>query len=78
MKRILFTRDSPTAHSEAGLIVPGVNEIADDALAARLLEAGRATGDYLPVDDVGLEIQNDAAEPREGPPPRRIRKERGE
>lgn len=77
MKRIFFTRDTPTAHIEAGLLVPGVNEIADEALAERLLEAGRATGDYLPVDDAVPDVQNDA-EPREGQHPRRIRKEKGE
>jgi len=77
MKRILYTRDWPTAHPEAGILAPGLNEIADDALAGRLLEAGRATGDYLPVVEAGLVIENDA-EPREEPHPRRIRKEKGE
>jgi len=66
MKRIVFTGTSPTAHPDAGILKPGVNEIVDDALADRLLEAGRATGDFKLAE--------------EEPPsaPRRGRKEREE
>ena len=51
MKRIVFTGTFPTAHPDAGILKPGVNEIVDDALAGRLLEAGRASGDFKPVEE---------------------------
>ncbi len=73
MKRILFTRQIPTAHPEAGILKPGPNEIADDVLAERLLEAGRTTGDYLPMDG-GPEAGH--GDRTEGMPARRARKEK--
>ena len=78
MRRILYTGRWPTAHPEAGVLAPGVNEIADDALAGRLLEAGLATGDFLPVEEKAFPEAAIEAEIPAAPPPRRARKEKEE
>lgn len=51
MKVVIYTGTEPTAHPQAGLLKPGENEIADDKLADRLIEAGRHTGDFLARDE---------------------------
>jgi hypothetical protein len=87
VRRILYTRDVPTAHPEAGILVPGVNEIADHELADRLVEAGRASGDYLPEPEreIGDAVGTHRADapstedrPAGAPPARRARKDREE
>lgn len=66
MKIVVYTGSEPTAHCEAGLLYPGKNEIHDDALADRLLIAGRQTRDFLAPEDLahGLEVESRPGDPQ--------------
>jgi len=46
MKVVLFHGPAPVVHPLAGELVPGPNEIHDDALAEQLLAAGRFSGQF--------------------------------
>ncbi len=71
MRIVVYNGAEVTLHPEAGILVPGPNEVYDDALAERILRAGRVSGEYSePVRLHAKPEGTDGAERFETPHPR--------